>query len=129
MLRRLAAIGLILAAAGCSGSKMPPLNRVKGKATRGGSPVEFVSVRLVPDPDMPDFSIMGSSDSSGDIEVYTIEAKTNRRKSGAPEGVYSIRVVPPTDQKQHAGSAFTLPQKFSVQKGDNTLPTIDIAGN
>src|SRR5262245_30782683 len=129
MIRRLAAIGLLLVAAGCSGSKMPPLNPVKGKATRAGSPVEFVSIRLLPEPDMPEFSVMGLSNSSGEIEVYTIEAKTNRKKSGAPEGVYTIRVIAPMDEKQHAGATFTLAQKFSVQKGDNTLPAIEIARN
>jgi hypothetical protein len=127
MLRRLASIGLIvLFAAGCRSSKMPPLNSVKGRATRGGAPVEFVMIRLIPDTNMPDFSVMGLSDSSGEIDVYTIEGSTNRRKSGAPEGTYAIRVMPPMDDKQHGGEQFTLAQKITVQKGDNTLPTIEI---
>jgi predicted transglutaminase-like cysteine proteinase len=127
MLRRWVQAGLIvLVVAGCSGSKMPSLNRVKGHVTRNGTPVEFVSIHLVPETEMPDFSVMGLSDASGDFDVYTLERRTNRRKSGAPEGTYSIRVVPPMDEKQHAVPEFTVPQKFAVQKGDNTLPNIDI---
>lgn len=127
MPRRLVIIGLMACLIGCRGSKMPPLNQVKGRATRGGVPVEFVMIRLVPDKDMPDFSVMGLSNSSGEIDVYTIEGSTNRKKSGAPEGSYSIRVIPPQDEKQRGGEQFTLSQKITVQKGDNTLPAIDIA--
>lgn len=111
---------------GCSHSKMPPLNSLKGRVTRSGTPVEHVIVTLTSEQESQGFSIKGTSDSSGDIEFSTLEAKTNLIRSGVPEGDYTVTVIVPMDDKQQGGAIFKLPKKFHVSAGENSLPPIDL---
>jgi hypothetical protein len=129
MPRQLLVLGLIVAMLplGCSGSKMPSLNDITGRVTRAGAPVKHVMIKLVSDELSRDFTISGISDSSGEVEFYTLEAKTNRKKRGAPAGQYTVVVTPPMDEKQQFQKSFTLPGRFQVVEGDNTLPPIDLA--
>lgn len=123
MTRRLAPLLFIalLVSPGCKRSKMPALNAVKGQVTRSGTPVPRVIVTLRSEEIDQSFTVKGTSDSSGDLEVVTIEARTNLVKSGAPAGDYTVTVMVPMDEKQQGGATLKLPQKFKVGTGDNIL--------
>src|SRR5260221_177261 len=98
MRRRYAAASLALmlvTVPGCKSSKIPALHPVHGTVTQGGQPLKDAIVVL--EPDTPgvrtEFTINGISDANGNVQIRTIEARTNIVKNGAPEGTYTVKVV------------------------------------
>jgi hypothetical protein len=122
---------LLLAASGCRSSKLPSLHPVHGTVTRGGQPLKDAQVILEPDnrtATESEYTVTGTTDDNGNVELKTIEAKTNLVKKGAPEGSYTIKVVIPytSGDQQKGGGEYKYPKAFVVKPEDNRLPTIDV---
>lgn len=129
MPRRLVPALLALALlAGCSGSKMPKLHTVQGTVLKAKQPLANAMVQLIPDDAnvAAAFTINGVTDASGNFTISTLEARTNKKSSGAPEGTYTVSVMQPMGESQSGGGTYSG-GKCTVAAGDNTLPTIDVA--
>jgi hypothetical protein len=128
MPRRLAAALLLLGLAGCTGSKLPDLHTVRGTVLKGKQPLAQALVALIPDDaeSAAAFTVNGLTDEQGNFTVSTLEARTNKKRSGAPEGNYRVVVTLPMGADQSGGGSYNGAGKFTVAAGDNTIPTIDV---
>src|SRR6266705_784236 len=108
-MRRLAPTLFVLAAAcGCSNSRMPDLHAVRGTVTNGKQPLVNAIVVLVPDDAelAAGFTISGLTDEQGNYTISTLEARHNRKRSGAPEGTYQVLVTLPVSADQSGGGSY-----------------------
>jgi hypothetical protein len=129
MSRRLALACLILcpaALAGCGGGKgLPDLHPVGGVVTRSGRPVPaHVQLAFVPDAEI-DITITGFTDDQGRFTL-TSNGPDGVKKTGIPEGNYTVKVMFPMDEKQSGGEIVRLPQKIEIKPGGNPNLNIDV---
>ena len=111
------------AAAGCSksgdGGGALALHPVGGTVTRNGQPVgPFAQVTFSDENNQ--LTITGVTDAAGKFKVGTVINAKGDRKDGAPEGSYTVMIMPPLDDKQ-GGSEMpvTLAEKYQVKSGPN----------
>ena len=129
MKRSVAPLLIVLAvAAGCNRSKVPPLHPVRGTVLRGEQPLYLAKVTLVPAELSDELIINGVTDERGNFQISTTDVKRGKdRLPGAPTGTYKVVVALPMDANQSGGGEFEVPGAFTVQAGENTIPTIDVA--
>lgn len=116
-------LALAVSVAGCRSSKIPKLHTVTGKIVRDNLPIANAAVKLVSDDkeSAAQFSHVGFTNERGEFTIDTIEFRTNIRKSGAPEGVYTVTVELPMDEKQSGGGLVNMTNKVTIVAGDNSL--------
>lgn len=128
MMFRICQFALILAVLlfhGCGGAERPPLARVTGIVTVGGTPLADAKVTFTPEEGRPSF---GNTDSNGRFElVYTADSK------GAMLGKHIARIEPQTtddnlseeeDQAQRAkfpAAAQDGSLTYEVKEGSNNF--------
>jgi hypothetical protein len=120
------AIGLCLMMSACVGPPAPKTYPAIGKVVyKGGQPMTGGSVQFNSTRDSA-LSVVGEVKSDGTFKLQTV--KDNARADGAPEGEYSVFVLPPTVSSP-AGSAIQpknvlpipLEKKYKIEPRDNSI--------
>jgi hypothetical protein len=122
--------GCAILAAGCSGSKLPPLVPVTGTVTVNGQPVAGAQVLLWPQwAGAPPMQCYATTDSSGNFKILT------DGREGAPVGNYKVTVspgpgmmVPPPDPKKPPAMPFEL-KYTNVKETDKRINVEEGGGN
>lgn len=122
-----AALGAVLLS-GCGGSDLPEIGTVSGFVKNAGVPVKGSMVEFYPENGRPS---MGRTDDTGKYVLYY-----NADNKGAKVGMHQVRVspgsmvatakesdapLPPLPKPKKGEDVVTLPGKFEVKAGDNSI--------
>jgi hypothetical protein len=109
---------LVLAGPGCRRADLPRTYPVTGTvAFPDGSPVKGGAVHFRSETD-PSLTVTGAIKEDGTFALETV--KDTAKAPGAPEGSYTVTVLPPAGKDQRlAMPPAVLPQPCRVQPGDN----------
>ena len=114
-------VGVWVLALGCgqSGPAEPKTHPVKGKVVvKGGPPLKggFIEFRSAAG---SNHTVNANVENDGTFKLHTLIG--NKKLDGAPEGEYSVNVIPPMGPDQKAVAVRVLEPKHKVSPGVNDL--------